>query len=134
MDELQAAFLSVKLKYLNEENKMRSLIANKYLSELNCNLIELPKKPNNVKEHVWHLFVIQCKKRDKLQNYLRENSIETIIHYPIPPHKQKAYYDFQNLDLPITEELSNEVLSLPISCIYNEKDLIYVIEKINSFK
>ena len=108
LDEIQAAVLSVKLKKLNEHNKIREEIANRYIDEIKNPNIILPKKGNSV----WHLFILRSKNRDYLQKYLLEHGIETLIHYPIPPHKQKAYN--LNIKLPITEMLSNEVLSIPL--------------------
>ena len=84
-------------------------------------------------EHVWHLFVVRCNKRDELQNHLLENEIQTIIHYPVPPHKQKAYSEFNNLSLPITEKIHDEVLSLPISPVMNLIEVKKVIKSVNSF-
>ena len=83
--------------------------------------------------HVWHLFVIRTDDRDNLQKYLADNGIETLIHYPIPPHKQKAYQKFNHLKLPLTEQIHKEVLSLPISSIMEEKDLNFIVKIINKF-
>ena len=84
-------------------------------------------------QHVWHLFVIRCNERDKLQKHLLENQIQTLIHYPIPPHKQKAYDSWNNMSFPITEKIHNEVLSLPISQIMNEEEVHKVIDAVNNF-
>jgi len=126
LDEIQAAALSVKLPRLNEDNKKRCEIAMRYIAEIKNPGIILPQKEGN---NVWHLFVIRCKNRDALQKHLFENGIETMIHYPIPPHLQKAYKG-ENLlydKLPITEKLANEVLSLPIHQAMTEEEIERVI-------
>ena len=131
LDEIQAAFLRVKLKYLDKVIKKRKMIAEYYLENIKNDKIILPKI---ITDSVWHLFVIRCKKRDKLQQYLLENEIQTLIHYPIPPHKQKAYKEWNNLSLPITEQIHNEVLSLPISEAMGDSKIAEVIKVINKFK
>ena len=130
LDELQAAFLRVKLKYLDEENQKRKEIAKYYLENITNEKIILPKI---ITDSVWHLFVIRIKERDELQKYLSENGIQTLIHYPIPPHKQKAYKEWNNLSFPITERIHNEVLSLPISPIHTKKEIFKIIDMINRF-
>lgn len=132
LDEIQAAILSVKLKYLDKENQKRREIANYYLEHIKNDKIILPKvsEPNS---HIWHQFVIRCKKRDDLQEYLKENSIQTMIHYPIPTHKQKAYKEWNNLSFPITEKIHREVLSLPISPVVSINELKQIITKLNDF-
>ena len=114
LDELQAAFLNLKLPNLNADNEKRRAIARRYLFEIKNHKIILPfwDLSNN---HVFHLFVIRTQNREDLQNYLAEKSIETAIHYPIPPHQQKALESWNNLSFPITEKIHKEVLSLPIS-------------------
>ncbi|MDR2582956.1 MAG: DegT/DnrJ/EryC1/StrS family aminotransferase [Fibromonadaceae bacterium] len=126
LDEIQAAVLSVKLPKLNEDNKKRCEIAMRYIAEIKNPDIILPQKQGN---NVWHLFVIRCKNRDALQKHLFENGIETIIHYPIPPHLQKAYKGGNLLydKLPITEMLASEVLSLPIHQAMTEEEIETVI-------
>jgi len=119
LDEIQAAVLRVKLKRLNEDNKKRSEIAMRYIAEIKNPGIILPKPSP---EHVWHLFVIRSKQRDALQKSLTESGIETMIHYPIPPHLQKPYKHL-NYKLPITEMLANEVLSLPLHQAMNEEEI-----------
>lgn len=84
--------------------------------------------------HVWHVFVVRCKERDKLQEYLYKNGIQTMIHYPIPPHKQLAYKELNHLNLPLTEKLHREVLSLPIGPHLTNENLEYICEKVNEFK
>ncbi|RRJ87756.1 DegT/DnrJ/EryC1/StrS family aminotransferase [Flavobacterium macacae] len=115
MDELQAAVLNVKLRYLDAANEQRRKIASAYCREIKNSDVLLPTVPQNAEEHVWHLFVVRSKTRTVLQQFLKENGIETLIHYPIPPHRQNAYPEWQQLELPLTELLAHEVLSLPLS-------------------
>ncbi|WP_438989046.1 DegT/DnrJ/EryC1/StrS family aminotransferase [Polaribacter sp.] len=134
MDEIQAGILSVKLKYLDNENKKRKEIAQYYLNHINNPVIILPKIiTGNVDSHVWHLFVIRSKRRDELKEYLEKNEVQTVIHYPIPPHKQKCYEKLNNLKFEITEKIHKEVLSLPISPILPEKDMVRIADLINKF-
>ncbi len=137
LDEIQAAVLRVKLKHLEDETSMRRKIADWYIKNINNNLIKLPLDKSidviNYKNHVWHLFVIRTENRDKLQKYLQENGIQTLIHYPVPPHKQKAYKELNYLSLPITEKIHREVLSLPISPVQTLEDTKYIVEVINRY-
>lgn len=132
LDELQAAFLNVKLPHLDSDNEKRKAIAKRYLSEIKNDKIILPTWDLS-DNHVFHLFVIRTNNREQFQNYLSENEIETMIHYPIPPHKQKAFATWNFLSFPITEQIHNEVLSLPISPIMTTEDVDFVIEKINNY-
>lgn len=132
LDEIQAAVLDVKLKYIDLDNEKRRKIAEKYIAGINNPKIILPQLPANAKEHVWHLFVIRTAKREKLQKYLLENGIQTLIHYPVPPHKQKAYKYYNHLSFPITEKIHEEVLSLPMSPVM-ENEVEKVIHVINRF-
>ena len=133
LDEIQAAMLNIKLKYLNSEIINRRRIANIYLNEINNSLVELPKVSSD-KSHVWHLFVIKTKYRDKFQEYLKDNNVETLIHYPIPPHKQEAYLNFKNLDLPITERIHDTILSLPISPVLDLDSVKLIVKLINNYR
>lgn len=133
LDEVQAAILRVKLKKLDKDNSKRQQIASYYINNIKNLHITLPLNENNLNEHVWHLFVVRCSKRDELQNHLLENEIQTIIHYPIPPHKQKAYSKWNNMSLPITEKIHDEVLSLPISPVMNSIEVKKVVKAVNSF-
>ncbi|MCQ4140383.1 DegT/DnrJ/EryC1/StrS aminotransferase family protein [Chryseobacterium sp. EO14] len=133
LDEIQAAVLSVKLKYLDEENNRRKEIANRYLAEIVNPSIILPNHKTEENSHVYHLFVIRTEKRDQLQDYLEENGIQTLIHYPIPPHQQEAYSHLKALELPITEKIHREVLSLPISPVMTDNEVSKVITTLNSF-
>jgi len=133
LDEIQAAVLSVKLKGLDFDNNKRREIAGRYLSEINNSQVNLPKVPKDPLEHVWHLFVVSTYRRDDLQKFLLERSIQTLIHYPIPPHKQKAYEELSGLSLPLTEKIHKEVLSLPISPAMSVDEVTLVIDAVNSF-
>jgi dTDP-4-amino-4,6-dideoxygalactose transaminase len=132
MDEIQAAFLNVKLPYVDHEIVCRRRIADFYLENIKNPKIILPHK-GNVDEHVWHLFIIRTNKRDVLQSYLDENGIQTLIHYPIPLHKQSCYPDFNNLHLPITEQIHHEVLSLPISPVMSKNEVVHVVKILNEY-
>ena len=133
LDELQAAVLDIKLKYIDNENEARRVIAKRFIAEINNPKIILPENPQDEKEHVWHVFVVRSKDRDALQNYLTEKGVQTIIHYPIPPHQQEAYKELANLSFPITEIMHNEVLSLPISSVLTEDEVTEIIYVVNQF-
>jgi dTDP-4-amino-4,6-dideoxygalactose transaminase len=135
LDELQAGMLRVKLGYLDELNTEREFIAQRYLDSIKNNKISLPKIRENAST-VWHLFVIYTKERDRLQNYLSEKGIGTVIHYPIPPYLSEAYANlgFKEGDFPITEEYSNGILSLPVYNGMTEEEQDYVIRAINEFQ
>lgn len=133
MDEIQAAFLSVKLKYLDKENEVRRLIAKTYIKEIKNTNIILPVLPKEAQEHVWHLFVVSTRNRKQLKKYLEQHGIQTLIHYPTPPHKQEAYIEFESLSLPVTEKIHEEVLSLPISSLMDEVELKEVLSIINAY-
>lgn len=130
LDELQAAFLNVKLPNLDAENEQRRTIAKRYLTEIKNEKIILPFWDFS-ENHVFHLFIIRTQNRDDLQAYLLENGIQTMIHYPVPPHKQKAFPQWNNLSFPITEKIHNEVLSLPISPVLTDVEVSFIIEIIN---
>ena len=132
LDELQAAFLNVKLPNLDSENRHRKNSAKRYLTEIKNTKIVLPNV-DLFENHVFHLFVIRTINRNELQEYLQQNGIETIIHYPIPPHKQKAMQEWNSLSFPITEKIHNEVLSLPISPIMSDEEVSFVIEILNNY-
>lgn len=133
LDELQAAFLNVKLPNLDAENNIRKTIAKRYLNEIKNDKIILPTLSlrGTKQSHVFHLFVIRTENRDEFQQYLLENGIQTMIHYPVPPHQQKAFSNWNHLSYPITEKIHNEVLSLPISPVMTKVEVDFVIKKIN---
>ena len=132
LDELQAAFLNVKLPHLDAENQIRRQIAKRYLSEIKKDKFVLPFW-NETENHVFHLFVIRTKNRKELQNYLKENRIETMIHYPIAPHQQKAFSAWNHLSFPITEKIHKEVLSLPISPVMTMDEVDFVVSILNQY-
>ncbi len=132
LDEIQAAVLRIKLKYLDKDNEKRSFIADYYLNNIKNQKIILPCCENK-ESHVWHLFVVRTKDREDLQAYLKENNIQTMIHYPIAPHKQKAYKEWNDLDLPITEKIHNEILSLPMSPTLSVEDFKKIVDTINRY-
>ncbi len=132
LDELQAAFLNVKLPNLDIENDRRRAIAKRYLSEIKNDKIILPFWDFST-NHVFHLFVIRTQKRNDLQLYLSDNKIQTLIHYPVPPHQQKAFSDWNHLSFPITEKIHNEVLSLPISPVMTDDEVTYVLRILNLY-
>jgi dTDP-4-amino-4,6-dideoxygalactose transaminase len=132
LDELQAALLSVKLKTLDAETEIKRSIANRYLIEIDNPKILLPKVKNK-HAHVWHLFVVRTSERNDLQKYLTTHEIQTVIHYPIAPHKQVAYREWNELSYPITEKIHHEVLSLPISPVMEDFEVSKVIEVLNTY-
>jgi dTDP-4-amino-4,6-dideoxygalactose transaminase len=138
LDEMQAAFLSVKLTYLDAENERRNEIAQFYLENIVNPGVILPGlntvsgTSGEFRHHVWHLFVVRCGRRDELQQYLLDNGIQTLIHYPIPPHKQEAYKEFNSFSFPITEKIHREVLSLPMSPVMTDSEVQMVVEVINN--
>ena len=134
MDELQAAVLRIKLKSLDQDNASRRKIAQCYLETIKNDRIVLPKPAKNHQDHVWHLFVIATKQRDRLRQYLLDNEIQSYIHYPVPPHKQQCYSDYNNLSLPIAERLANEVLGLPMSPVMSEVDVQRVVRIVSDWK
>ncbi|MDC1310607.1 DegT/DnrJ/EryC1/StrS family aminotransferase [Flavobacteriaceae bacterium] len=133
LDEIQAAVLLVKLKRIDSDNRKRQGVAKYYIKNINHSKIILPKINSIDNCHVWHLFVIHCENREKLQKYLTRNGIQTLIHYPIPPHKQMAYKSWGKLSYPITENIHKNVLSLPISPLMNIEEVKRITDAINSF-
>lgn len=150
LDEIQAAMLRVKLHYLDKWNLKRNRVAQAYseienpnitlpYKDLKCNKTEKETaflQPLSGLESIpcWHQYIIRCKQRDKLKKYLSDNNIETLIHYPIPPHKQKAYKEMNEFNYPISEEIHNEVLSLPINQVLLKQELLCIIDVIKKFE
>jgi dTDP-4-amino-4,6-dideoxygalactose transaminase len=132
LDEIQAAMLRVKLNYLDHEISARRLLANQYIGNVDNKLIQLPTVGRE-EQHVWHLFVVQCEKREELQSYLQLHGIQTLIHYPIPPNKQKAYDELASEHYAITERLHQTVLSLPLSPVASPYEIGIVIDRLNAF-
>ncbi|UFK94530.1 DegT/DnrJ/EryC1/StrS family aminotransferase [Providencia rettgeri] len=137
LDEIQAAMLNIKLKYLDKETETRQKIALTYLEKINNPLIKLPlateEYKKNIQSHVWHLFVIATKHREIFQAYLTNQGIQTLIHYPTPPHKQQAYKKYGHLSLPSTERIHKEVLSLPLYPTLRNEEIEKLIRIINEF-
>ena len=132
LDEMQAGFLRIKLKHLDKYTRERQKLAERYLKGINNPKIILPKIGKD-RTHVWHIFAIRCKTRDKLQEYLKDNGIQTNIHYPISIAKQKAYKADKLNDLPIASLIAKEELSLPLYYGMTEKEIDYVIDVINKY-
>ena len=132
LEEIQAAVLDVKLKYLDEDVSARKQVAKYYIDNIKHVDIVLPQF-RDWDRHVFHLFPIRTSRRDELQQYLLDNNIQTIIHYPVPPHKQECYGEWNRLLLPITEKIHNEELSLPISPVMTDDDVDSVVRVINKF-
>lgn len=133
LDEIQAAVLDVKLKHLDEANAHRQMIANYYYDHITNPLIKLPKRlPDS--NNVHHLFPILCERRDELQEYLSENGVQTLIHYPIPPHQQECYKEWNHMSFPITERIHQQELSLPISPVLEVYEFEQIVNIINTWK
>ena len=132
LDEIQAAVLNVKLKYLDEDVAIRKEVAKYYIDNVRNPKIIVPIV-NDWDSHAFHIFPIRCTQRDELQKYLADNGVQTIIHYPIPPHKQECYKEWNNLSFPITEQIHNEELSLPMSSVILKKEQKIVIDLLNRF-
>ena len=126
MDEINAAVLSVKLKYLDSDNRRRQKIADYYVGNISQEHLSLPPR-----DGVHHIFPILSQQRDKLQEYLKGQGIQTVIHYPIPPHKQECYKEWNSLSFPITEKIHREELSLPLNQAMTDNDVEYVVNTIN---
>ena len=132
LDEIQATVLRVKLKYLDKENQKRREIAKYFCENIKNPLITLPLLGD--KDEIWHVFPVRVKNRDTFQKYLTDNDIQTIIHYPIPPHKQQAYKEWNNLSFPITEQIHNEIISLPISQVMTDEEAKQLVSVVNKYK
>lgn len=133
LDEIQAAILRVKLKYIDQDNSHRKEVARYYIENIKNDELILPVV-HDWDAHVFHLFPVLCTHRDQLQQHLKEKGIETLIHYPIPPHKQKAYKEWNNRSYPITEQIHDMELSLPISQVITNEEIEKVVSAVNSFK
>lgn len=133
MDEIQAAFLSTKIDFLDAENEVRRGIADYYRTHITNPKIILPPQPDDRNEHVHHLFVVRCQERDELQKHLAHHDIQTLIHYPIPPHKQHCYKGWNTRSYPTTEQIHRQVLSLPISPVMSPSEVEAVVEWVNKF-
>ncbi|HQE59913.1 MAG TPA: DegT/DnrJ/EryC1/StrS family aminotransferase [Spirochaetota bacterium] len=132
LDEIQAGILRVKLQHLDEHNQNRRIIAEYYRDNIKNSLVKVPNVIDE-KQHVWHVFPSMCEKRDLLQEHLKSKGVQTLIHYPIPPHKQEAYSEWNNLSFPISELIHSQELSLPISPILSLEDAGLVVNAVNTF-
>jgi len=132
LDELQAALLRVKLKHLDDDTNLRRAIANLYLEKIKNENVILPTF-RSADNHVWHVFVIRTKRREEMQNYLLDNGVQTLIHYPIAPHTQEAYKEWNSNSYPISEKIHGEVLSFPISPVQSLKETEKIIKLINDY-
>ena len=133
LDEIHAAVLDVKLPYLDRDNQRRRDIANYYLNNIKNDKI-IMRKSYAEDANVWHVFPIRTENRDKFQEYLKENDIQTLIHYPIPPHKQECYKEWNNLSLPVTEEIHSTIISLPISPVITDDEIKFIVEIVNNYR
>lgn len=131
LDEIQAALLRVKLPHLDNDNAIRRRIAERYCSEIKNPNVILPHLPDDAMQNVWHVFPVRVQNRVGFQQYLSDNGIQTVIHYPIPPHRQPAYVEWHGLTLPITEKIHEEIISLPISPVMAEEEVSKVVDVIN---
>ncbi len=133
LDEIQAAVLDVKLKGLDKDNARRQEISRYYRDNISNPLVVLPQTSSE-DAHVWHVFVVRIKNRENFQKYLEENGVQTLIHYPTAPHKQGAYSEWSSASLPITEQIHNEVISLPMSPVMTDEEVKQVVDIVNNYK
>lgn len=132
LDELQAAILRVKLMYLDGENACRTQVAQRYLAEIRHPDIVVPAVAS-YGNPCWHVFTVRCRQRDAFQSHLASRGVQTMIHYPVPPHKQPAYAEWKSLSFPITEQIHREILSLPMSPVMTSEEVDCVIAEVNRF-
>lgn len=133
LDEMQAAILSVKLKHLDADNQRRATIAARYLHEIANPAVRLPTVAD-YGAHVWHLFVVRVADRERFRNHLTSRGVETGVHYPIAPHKQRAFSHWNSLHLPITERIHKQVVSLPMSPVHSDDEIATVIDAVNDYR
>ena len=133
LDEIQAAVLNVKLKYLDEDNNLRKQTAKKYIKEIESNTDIIMPTVSDWDSNIFHIFPIRTGKRDELQVYLADKGVQTLIHYPIPPHKQECYREWNGLSFPITEQIHREELSLPMSPVLRDEEVQFVIDTVNQY-
>lgn len=133
LDEVQAAVLSVKLRHLDHDNALRRRVARRYIEEVDNPLLRLPE-PDFMKSNVFHIFPVLCERRDELQAWLRSEGIGTVIHYPVPPHKQRCYERMNGLSLPVTERIHREELSIPCNQVLTYNEVGMIIDALNAFK
>lgn len=133
LDEIQAAVLDVKLRHLDDDNRRRQAVAHYYYDNIKNPLITLPRRLDDT-QNVYHIFPILCPERDRLQQYLTEQGIQTLIHYPIPPHKQACYKEWNSLSLPVCERIHKQELSIPISQVLTDGEMEEITQKLNAFE
>ncbi|MDG0811875.1 DegT/DnrJ/EryC1/StrS family aminotransferase [Cohnella rhizosphaerae] len=134
LDEMQAAYLRIKLPMLLQDNERRQEISRYYRTHIRNERILLPQPVGGVEEgHVWHVFVVRTAERDRFQKYLLSRGVQTLVHYPIPPHKQLAYEDWNDRVFEITEQIHHEVLSIPISPVLTDEEVELIVEAINQY-
>lgn len=133
LDEIQAAVLAVKLKYLDKEVQARQNIASFYLRNIQNELIALPRV-EQIEQHAFHLFVVRCHERDRLQQYLSDKGIRTEIHYPLPPHKQEAYKEWNSLSYPVSEKIADQIISLPLHISLKNEEVIRICSALDEFR
>ncbi len=134
LDELQAPILKEKLKYLDEDNDYRRNIAEYYMNSIKNSHIKLPYLEEKPESHVWHVFVVQVEDRAYFMKYMSDNGIQTVIHYPIPPHKQKAYSEWGDQVYPISEQIHSHIVSIPLSPVMPQEEVTKVVEVINEYR
>lgn len=134
LDEMQAAFLSIKLKHLQAENEKRRSIASQYVQLISNEKLQLPAWPEDEKTHVWHVFTVRVKEREKFQQWLAAREIQTIIHYPVAPHQQQAYKEWNDKHYPVSELIHEEIISIPLSPVMDPGEIREVIDAANSFE
>ena len=132
LDEIQAAMLNVKLKYLQDNIQQRRYIAQQYLEGITNPAIMLPE-PGGPEQHVWHLFVVRCNQRNKLQQHLAAAGIETLVHYPLAAHQQAAFSEYNLLSYPLTERIQEQILSIPMDPTLTQEAISQIIAQCNSF-
>lgn len=133
LDEIQAAVLDAKLPFLDSDNQRRREIAEYYLNNIKNPKIKM-RKPYSKDSNVWHVFPVLTENRDAFQEYLKQNDVQTLIHYPIPPHKQVCYSDWNDMSLPVTEEIHNQIISLPISQVMTDDEVKTVVDVVNKWQ
>lgn len=136
LDEIQAAMLSIKLSCLDQDNDYRRQVAHYYLTHIKNNEVQLPVVTDAVNDltHVWHVFTIRVKNREAFQQHLLNAGVQTVIHYPVPPHRQPAYREFQQLSLPVSESIHHQIISIPISPVITEAEYKQVADAVNSYR
>lgn len=134
LDDFQAAVLDLRLEALGRDNARRREIARFYNKTISNPSIKLPASPENPEEHVWHIYAVRVRMRDSFRQHMKRMGVETLVHYPTPPHRQKAFPEFRKLELPITEAIHNEVVSLPLNPVLTDAEVERIVEAANVWK